>query len=149
MKTGLRSFVHEWLIVALLPASFLFVVPALAQTVVVQIINGHSGKPMVKTRVYVGFDDLKGRQPLDLTTNRDGEVQFESGGAHTFQVRVVGAVACGEQPVGSPWRSYSIAETLKIGLLTQNNCGHGNYEPLPGRLLYFVRRATWWELFKN
>jgi hypothetical protein len=64
-------------------------------------------------------------------------------------VHVIGAVTCGEQPVGAPWRNYSVAEILSTGLLTQNDCGHRHYEPLRGKLLYFVRRATLWELFKN
>jgi hypothetical protein len=127
----------------------IFASAAFGQTVVVQLINGRSEKPMVKVRVYIGLDDLKGRQTLDLTTNHLGEVQFEANGAKTFQVHPVGIVACGEQPTGAPYRDYSIAETLKTGLLTQNNCGRTNAEPLRGRLEYFARPATWWELFKN
>ena len=122
---------------------------AMGQTVVVQLINGRNGKPMSNIKVQIGFDDLKGRQPLILNSNRKGEVQFEVDGSKTFQVHPVGLVACGEQPIGVPYRDYSIAETLKTGLLTQNNCSHANAEPLRGRLLYFARHATWWELFRN
>jgi hypothetical protein len=134
-------------VVVLLLASCILSTNISAQSVVVQLLNGRNGKPLAKVRVYVGFDDLKGRQPLDLTTNRQGEVQFETNGAKTFQVHPVGLVACGEQPIGAPYANYSIAETLKTGLLTQNDCGHGNYESQRGKLFYFARRATWWELW--
>jgi hypothetical protein len=118
-------------------------------TMVVQFINGRSGKPMAKLRVYVGFDDLKARKPLDLTTDLQGKVEFETDGAKTFQVHPVGLVACGEQPKGAPYRDYSIAEILRAGLVTRNDCGRAKAEPLRGRLLYFARAASWWELFKN
>ncbi len=122
---------------------------ALGQSIVVRVVNGHNGKPLANVRVYVGFDDSKGRQPLGLTTNALGEVQFEANGAKTIQVHPVGEVTCGEQPIGASYRDYSIEEILKEGLLTKNDCGHLNAEPLRGKLLYFVRPAKWWELFKN
>jgi len=132
-----------------LAVSIIFSDIALGQSIVVQLVNGHDGKPLARVRVYVGFDDLKGRQPLDLTTDALGEVQFEAKGAQTIQVHPVGEVTCGEQPTRAPYSNYSIEEILKEGLLTKNNCGHLNAEPLRGKLLYFVRPAKWWELFKN
>jgi len=154
VKSRLRLFMPLFLFARRFVASGLLTVwilgnAGLGQPVTVQIVNGRNGKPMAKVRVYIGFDDLRGRQPLDLTTNRQGEIQFEADGAQTFQVHPVGTVACGEQPIGAPYRNYSVAEVFKSGLLTQNDCGHGHYEPLRGRLLYFVRPARWWELFKN
>jgi hypothetical protein len=122
---------------------------ASSQTVTVQLVNGRNGKPLANVKVQIGFDDLKGRQPLILNSNRNGEVQFETDGSKTYEVHPVGLVACGEQPIGVPFRQYSITDTLKTGLLTQNNCGRINSEPFRGRLLYFGRHATWWELLKN
>jgi hypothetical protein len=78
---------------------------------------------MAKVRVYIGFEDLKGRQSVDLTTDRNGEVRFEADSSKTFQVHPVWLAACGEQPVGAPYRDYPIAETLKTGILTKNTCG--------------------------
>jgi hypothetical protein len=122
---------------------------AWSQALVVQIIDGRNGKPITKARVYIGFDDLRSRQVLDPTTDRQGIIQFETNGAKTFQVHPIGDVACGEQPVGSPSRDYSIDRVLKEGILTQNECGHSNAEAQRGRLVYFVRPATNSELFKN
>jgi hypothetical protein len=154
MRSALRTLVHRpavggrFILSAALMISA-FNSAAWCQTVVVQIMNGRSGKPAPKVRVYIGFDDLKSRQSLDLTTNRQGVIQFETDGAKTFQVHPVGEVACGEQPVGAPSRDYSIEDILKAGILTQNNCGHSTAEARRGRLVYFVRPATGWELFKN
>ncbi len=119
-----------------------------AQSVIVRFLNGRNGKPITDARVYVALDN-KRQQPLDLSTDRNGEVQFETNGAQNFQVVAIGHVACGDDTISAPHREYSIAEILKSGLLTQNNCGRGNYEPLRGRLLYFARRLTFWEMFRN
>lgn len=117
--------------------------------VVVQFINGRSGKPIAKAKVYIGFDGLKTEKSLALTTDSRGEVRFNTEGAKTFQVHPVALVACGEQPKGAPYRNYSIAEILQTGLVTLNDCGHEKAEPTRGRLIYFARPAGWWELFKN
>jgi hypothetical protein len=121
---------------------------ALAQTVVVQILNGRNGKPIPKVRVWVGFDDQKSKEPLDLKTDRQGEVQFDTNGAKTFQVSPVGEIACREQQFTAPI-DYSIEDILKTGIVTRNDCGHSKPKPSRGRLIYVVRPATWWELFKN
>ncbi len=121
---------------------------ALGQSIVVRLVNGRNGKPIAKVRVYIGFDDLKGK-PLDLKTDTNGEIRFDAHGARTFQVHAVGVVACGEQPIGAPYPNFSIDEILKGGMLTENDCGHLNEEPLRGKLQYFVRPATGWQLFKN
>jgi hypothetical protein len=121
-----------------------------AQSVTVQFLNGRNGKPIANgVRIWVYFNNETGRHILELHSDRQGEVKFDPTGAKTFQVSPVGYIPCGEQPVGSSPRDYAIDEVLKTGLLTQNNCGRINAEPLRGKLLYFVRPATWWELFKN
>lgn len=143
-----RAFRILFLHVPIFAAIPIFCSVAIGQSIIIRLVNGHSGKPVAKVHVYIGFDDLRG-QPLDLTTNIRGEVQFEVHGATTFQVHPVGVVSCGEQPVGAPYVNYSIRDTLNHGVLTKNDCGHLNAPPVRGDLLYFVRRATWWELFKN
>jgi hypothetical protein len=155
METDLRPLLRRLLVgrhLVLLAFVLVFTSTGAAwgqTTVVVQFINGRSGKPMAKVKVYIGFDDLKARKPLDLTTDRQGKVEFETDGAKTFQVHPVGLVACGEQPKGAPYRDYSIAEILRAGLVTRNDCGRAKAEPLRGGLLYFARPASWRELFKN
>ena len=84
---------------------FSFAVSAGGQQVVVRVLNGRSGKPMSKIRVYIGFGDLKGRQPLDLTTDKQGELHFNADEESTIQVHPVGTVACG-RPI---WQPFFIA----------------------------------------
>jgi hypothetical protein len=137
------------IIVMLLPTVF-FGGTDNTPSVTVQFLNGRNGTPIAKgVRIWAYFNNETGRHILDLHTDRQGEVQFDTNGAKTFQVSPVGYIPCGEQPVGSSPRDYAIDEILKTGLLTRNTCGRINAEPLRGRLSYFVRPATWWELFKN
>jgi hypothetical protein len=137
------------ILMVLLP-TILFGNTANAQWVTVQFLNGRNGKPIAKGgRVWVYFNNETGRHILDLHTDGQGEVQFDANGAKTFQVSPVGYIPCGEQPVGSSPRDYAIDEILKTGLLTKNDCGPIKAEPIRRRLLYFARRASWWELFKN
>ena len=137
-------------IVAVLMAAAILSDSAEAQPVTVQFLNRRSGKPIKKgSRVVAYFESRAGRQVLDLHTDSRGVIQFDAGGAMSFQVSVVGFVPCGEQPVGLPARDYSVDAVPKHGLLSKNDCGTLNSEPLRGRLLYFVRPATLWELFKN
>jgi hypothetical protein len=117
--------------------------------VVVQLINGRSGKPIAKIKVYIGFDDFKKQKSLELTTDSQGEVKFNTEGPKKFQVHPVALVACGAQPKGAPYRNYSISDVLQTGLVTPNGCGHEKAEPISRRLIYFARPASWWELFKN
>ena len=119
-----------------------------AQTVLVQFVNGRSGKPIAKVHVQILLGDEKGPSPT-LITNREGEIQFESRGVKTFRVYPVGQVDCGEQAIGAPKPTYSITEALGTGLRTKNNCSAYNPEPVPGRRIYIVRPATFWELFRN
>jgi hypothetical protein len=96
---------------------------ASAQSVVtIRLINGRNGKPLAKIRVQIGFDDLKGRTTLDLTSNEQGEIQFAANESKTFQVHPFGIVSCGEKVIGAPYyHDYSITEILKTGALKQNN----------------------------
>ena len=137
------------ILMMLVPTIF-FDSAAKAQSVTVQFLSGRNGRPVAKgVRIWAFFNNESGRHILDLHTDGQGQVEFDANGAKTFQVSPVGYIDCGERPVGSSPRDYAIDEILKAGLLTRNDCGHINAEPLRGRLLYFVRRATWWELFKN
>jgi len=127
-----------------------FVGIARADLIRVQFLNGRTGKPIAQgRRIWVYFNNRAGRQIVDLHTDSQGTVQFESDGAKTFQANPVGYLSCGEQPVGSSPRDYPIDEVLKTGLLTRNDCGNLNTEPLRGRLVYFVKPASGWQLFRN
>jgi hypothetical protein len=122
---------------------------ASAQTIVVRMMNGKNRKPLTHYRVYIVLGDPHGQHSLDLMSDREGKVQFDAGGVTTFQVRPVGTVTCGEQRIGAPIRDYSVAEVLAHGIVTRNDCGDFNPEPVRGQLVYLARSATWLDLFRN
>jgi hypothetical protein len=122
---------------------------ASAQTVVVKLLDGHTRKPKAHFRVYIVLGDSRAQHLLDLKTDREGEVRFDTGGIATFQVRPVGVVVCGEQPIGTPARDYPVEDVLAHGVVTKNECGDFRPEPLRGQIIYLVRSATWSELIRN
>lgn len=119
------------------------------QAITVRLLNGKPGKPQSKIRVYIVLGDPKHQHLLDLKTDSDGIVRFDPSQEKTFQVRAVGEVTCGEQPVGAPDCDYSVDTVVSSGIVTLNNCGRVSPEPIRGRLIYLVRPATWMELFRN
>jgi hypothetical protein len=123
--------------------------PAFAQPITVKLVNGKTGKPRTGVRVYIVLGDQKQQHLLDLRTDRAGEVRFDSGEEKTFQVRPVGEVSCGEQPIGVPVRDYLVGIVTSNGIVTRNDCGHDSPTAIPGQLTYLSRPATWWELFRN
>lgn len=120
-----------------------------AQPIIVNLVNGRNGKGLAKVRVYIVLGEPKSQHVLNLITDRDGTVSFEATDNKTFEVRPVGEIACGEQPIGTPARDYLINAVLSKGMVTNNDCGTRTVVPKPGRFTYFVRPATWWDLFKN
>ena len=120
---------------------------ASAEEISVRLVHGKTGKPQAKIRVYIVLGDPKQQQVLDLTTDRDGVIRFDPRSVRSFQVRAIGEVPCGEQPVGAPNRDYAVDKILSSGVVTLNDCGRSSVEPIRGRLTYFVRPATWLELF--
>jgi hypothetical protein len=113
------------------------------------MVNGKNRKPLAHYRVYIVLGDPHDQHSLDLMSDREGKVQFDAGGVTTFQVRPVGTVTCGEQRIGAPTRDYSVAEVSAHGIVTRNDCGDFNPEPVRGQLVYLARSATWLELFRN
>ena len=114
-----------------------------------RLLDGKSGKPKSKFRVYIVLGDPKLQHTLDLTSDRQGYVHFESREEKTFQVRPVGTVSCDEQPTGVPDRDYSVDAVLSTGLVTGNHCGHLAPGAIRGQLTYLVRNASSLELFRN
>ncbi len=115
---------------------------AVAQTVTVQFVNGRNGKPIGKGKaVHVIFFIAPIRHLLSLHTDEEGKVEFEIEGATDFKVSPVGYVACGELS-GEAMKDYSVADVADAGLVTANNCGNTVSQPVPGRLIYFVKPGS-------
>jgi len=113
---------------------------ATAQSVIVQFLNGRSGNPVSKGKpVHVRFYTGEIKHLLTLHTSTQGEVEFDAQSATGFNVTLAGYVPCfGASAVND----YSVAELRGNGLVTTDDCGKLNPQPVPGRLIYFVRSAT-------
>jgi hypothetical protein len=127
---------------------------AAAQSVAVQFLNGSNYKPTKGKRIYVAFQNGPIRTVLNLHTDDEGVVAFDVEGAKTFRVAPFGYVPCGEQNVNAPLKEYSVEEVVNDGLLTRNTCPGSNGaafkdDPQPGRMVYFVKKESEWESFKN
>src|SRR5271168_1824696 len=94
---------------------------ASAQPVTVRLLNGKTGKPRSKVRGYIVVGDPKQQRLLDLRTDGDGHVRFDSGEEKTFQVRPIGEIACGEQPIGASDRDYDVDTVVSSGIVTMND----------------------------
>jgi hypothetical protein len=110
-----------------------------AETVIVQVLEGKSGKPVPRGKtVHVIFFVAPIRHLLSLHTDENGKVEFETEGATDFKVSPVGYIPCGE-PSGETMKDYSVAEIADEGVVTANNCGNAVSDPVPGRLIYYVK----------
>jgi len=104
---------------AILVLVWLAVFPSLnakAQIISVQFLNGKNGKAIKKgVRIWAYYNNDSGKRIIELHTDQDGEIHFDSNGAKTFQVSPVGYIPCGEQPVGSSARDYAVSDVLTTG----------------------------------
>jgi hypothetical protein len=122
---------------------------ASGQPVAVQLLNGKTRKPLKGYRVYILLGDPRAQNRLHLKTDRDGKIRFEAGSEDTFQVRPVGTVVC-TKPASSPTDiNFSVAEVIAHGVVTPNDCGSFNPEPLRGQVTFLTRSASGMDLFRN
>ncbi len=123
---------------------------SVAQSVVVQLLNGRSGKPVRKgTVIHVAFPDETVHRLLGLHTGRLGEVEFDTEGAKDFQVGAVGYVSCREGSSEAQPEKYSVEEVLQKGAVGPNHCGQAVTQPQPGRLILYVKAAGLWDKVKS
>jgi hypothetical protein len=149
----IHYFKWSWMFCSLV----LFVVVSVAsfparasgQQIVVQLMNGKSRKAFSGYRVYIVLGDPYAQHTLDLKTDHDGKVHFDTQGIATFQVRPVGTISCADPAKGTSNPDLDVAEVLRHGLVTRNDCGKFNPEPLRGQVTYLAGNASGWQLFKN
>jgi hypothetical protein len=123
---------------------------AAAQTVVVQVLDGRSGKPVKKgTVIQIAFPDEAVHRLLGLHTDRHGEVEVDTEGAKDFQVGAVGYVSCREGSSVAQPEKYSVEEVIRIGAVGPNHCGQALDQPQSGRLILYVKPEGMWEKVKN
>jgi hypothetical protein len=122
---------------------------ASGQPVAVQLLNGKNRKPLKGYKVYILLGDPRAQHRLDLRTDNDGKVRFDTGGEDTFQVRPVGTVACTKPSTSPSDLSFSVTEVVAHGVVTPNDCGSFDPEPLKGQVTFLTRSASGMDLFRN
>ncbi len=138
-----------WCLTLLLLATL--IVPsakASGQPITVQLLNGKTRKPLKGYKVYILLGDPRTQHRLDLKTDHDGIVHFDTSGEDTFQVRPVGTIAC-SKPASSLDINFSVAEVIAHGVVTPNDCGSFDPEPLRGKVTFLTRSASGIDLFRN
>ncbi len=121
-----------------------------AQNIRIRVLDGRNGHRVAKEHVQVWIGPQQG-VALDLPAGNDGvaELHLDPAGARAFEIASDYFFDCRHFRRNEPLRSYSVNEVLKIGIVTENNCGKVRAEPEPGELIFFVRPLRWWEGVKR
>ena len=159
------------LLLILLGTSF-WSTPAHAQTLLIKLVNGRSGRPISHgfVNVWVGnaqkaampiTTDQEGIARLRLTEN-DSEIDVQNRRGvgvvnpvvkYSDSLRVnAGYVSCQPNKPDYSWlwiQSFSTPDVLRSGIVTANACGKAKASPQPGELIMFVRPLTFWEKLKQ
>jgi len=119
------------------------------KTLTILLVNGKTGKPMKNERLLAFFgssahDVRMEKGFLDPHTNADGEATLrldEPNLAH-LQVWADFRTLCQDDPND---RSFSVADIMKNGMQSPNNCGKIVIANSPGRLIVYARHSTFRE----
>ena len=109
--------------------------------ITIKVLNGKNGKPVVleSPNVYVG-DSIGNVNPH---TDRHGQARLRiPTNAETIKISPNWGDECRR---ATTLPSYSIAEILQKGIVTENSCGASRVNPTPGVLVFYERPHTWWE----
>lgn len=118
------------------------------QTIQFQLLNGKTGKPIRKSRIQIAFLS-SGRDAFQLETDKDGNASFDSKGEKAFAITALFVIACDGRLRSAPEPTYQAETVFSRGVVTRNTCGKWQANPTHGKLIYYVRPATWLELTKN
>ncbi len=121
---------------------------ASGQPVAVQLLNGKTRKPLKGYKVYILLGDPRTQHMLDLKTDHYGMVHFDTDGDNTFQVRPVGTTSC-SKPASTSDVNFSVSDVMAHGVVTPNDCGNFDPEPMMGQVTFLTRSASGINLFRN
>lgn len=121
----------------------------LSQSITVRLLDGKSGKPLSNLDVVI-YGMHKDR-PLPIVSEGDtykldvaGEESLQFGEAKYSTPKIVNFIPC--QP------SLVFADVKQIqakGSSSLNRCSKKTYQVMPGELIIFLRKMTWWERWKD
>lgn len=121
--------------------------------ITIEVLNGRNGKPLIDQRVLVFTADskegVKGHaQHVETVTDKSGvgELVLDSADAQWLQVFVDQHVLCYSSPnqIG-----FSVREITSKGLVTPNSCGSFKRDAIPGHVIVFARKPTFFEKMKR
>jgi hypothetical protein len=121
----------------------------ISKTLTILLVNGKTGKPMKNERLLVFF----GSSPpnvrmekgfLDPHTNANGAatLRLDEPNLAYLQVWADFRTLCQSDPND---RSFSVADIMKSGVQSPNNCGKIVIPNSPGRLIVYARHSTFRE----
>jgi len=111
------------------------------------LLNGKNGKPIKDERPNIWLGNAK--DDILQWTDSKGEILLEIDQAQPREIRVRGNfyVNCrqrGNQLTAINVR-YSLDEIVSKGVVTENDCGKSHVDPIPGKLVLYLRPMTFKE----
>jgi hypothetical protein len=118
-------------------------------TIVVQVLDGRNGKPLINERLLVFSgesrdDTMLKKYSLSINTDKEGlaSLTINPSESKWIQVWVDTRTLCQSNPNS---KSYSIATILKTGLAADNTCSKLVRDVGPNHFIVFARPATFIE----
>ena len=119
--------------------------------IVVRLLNGKNGRPLRNEYPSIWLGNASGINPK---TDANGQITVDISRVQPRTVRVLGNyyVDCrprGRDKLATMNVSYSLDEIIAKGIVTENDCGKSQVDPIPGVLVLYLRPMTFiekWEL---
>lgn len=117
--------------------------------ITIMVLNGKTGKPVWRESPNIWID----KEPhINPYTNLRGKakIKVSSGATQLWITPDFGHECRWKDGDGTKMTvSYSIAEILRTGVVSQNFCGARATTPTPGVLVFYELPSTWRELWYN
>ena len=118
-------------------------------TITIKVLNGKTGKPVWRESPNIWIDKEPSINPY---TNLHGKATIKVSSS-AAQLRITpdfGHECRWKDGDSAKMRvSYSIAEILRTGVVSQNFCGAATIAPTPGVLVFYELPSTWRERWYN
>jgi hypothetical protein len=119
------------------------------QNITVRLIDGKSGQPLSNLQVVI-YGTHKAR-PLPIVSESDaynldvtGEEHFQFVEAKSSTHKIVEFIPCQTALVFA-----DVKQIEAKGGTSLNRCSKKTYQVIPGELIVFLRKLTWWDRWKD
>src|SRR5215475_5087355 len=109
-----------------------------ARQITIKVVNGHDGKPLRDTTVYIWFGTKALPPPTQVTTTNDGSASLTvPDSVETIVIAAERVADCraGKQKSYIEENAYHIQDILRTGAVAQNTCGKASNQATPGVLV--------------